>query len=166
LFSSQRLLVAVQVILKARNDCNLFSRLFIACQVRNGDLDVFFQHEHQLYPPSTSDNGTLCFCSKSDLLECFENVFPSSQEKPSMDVLILDGAAIINMLPPGQSNRTFSDYASNVFVPHILSKLNQVKRVDAVWDQYSPDSLKAATHTKRGSEVQCRISSLTVLPRN
>ena len=43
----------------ARNDCNLFSRLFIACQTRSGHLDVFFQHENQLYPSSISDNDTV-----------------------------------------------------------------------------------------------------------
>ena len=35
-----------------RNDCSLFSRLFIASQVRNGNLDEFF--EHQAYPPALS----------------------------------------------------------------------------------------------------------------
>src|SRR5258705_211112 len=37
-----------------KNDCTLFSRLFIASQIRNGDLDEFFRHENQAYPPSLS----------------------------------------------------------------------------------------------------------------
>ena len=34
---------------------SLFSRLFIACQTREGDLENFFAHGNQLNPPSLSD---------------------------------------------------------------------------------------------------------------
>lgn len=34
-----------------RSDANLFGRLYIANQHRDGDLDTFFSHENQLYPP-------------------------------------------------------------------------------------------------------------------
>ena len=37
-----------------KNDCSLFFRLYIASQIRNGDLDDFFQHENQACPPSLS----------------------------------------------------------------------------------------------------------------
>ena len=43
----------------ARSDAALYSRLFIACQNRDGDLDKFFSHENQGAPPSLSDNGNL-----------------------------------------------------------------------------------------------------------
>ena len=43
----------------ARSDAALFSRLFIACQNRNGDLEQFFSHENQGAPPSLSENGNL-----------------------------------------------------------------------------------------------------------
>ena len=43
----------------ARNDAALFSRLFIACQNRDGDLEQFFSHENQAAPPSLSENGIL-----------------------------------------------------------------------------------------------------------
>ena len=33
-----------------KNDCSLFSRLYVASQVRNGNLDEFFEHENQAYP--------------------------------------------------------------------------------------------------------------------
>ena len=35
-----------------KQDCSLFSWLYIASQIRNGDLDEFFKYENQLYPPS------------------------------------------------------------------------------------------------------------------
>lgn len=43
----------------ARSDAALYSRLFIACQNRDGDLDEFFSHENQGSPPSLSENGCL-----------------------------------------------------------------------------------------------------------
>jgi hypothetical protein len=35
-----------------KSDCSLFPRLYIASQTRNGDLDEFFKHENQAYPPA------------------------------------------------------------------------------------------------------------------
>jgi hypothetical protein len=43
----------------ARSDAALYSKLFIACQSRDGDLDQFFSHENQGAPPSLSENGNL-----------------------------------------------------------------------------------------------------------
>ena len=34
-----------------RDDCSLFSRLYISCQTREGDLEEFFRHENQPWPP-------------------------------------------------------------------------------------------------------------------
>ena len=48
----------------ARNDCSLFSRLYIACQTRDGGLDTFFSHENQPNPPSLSDKGSIRFGTK------------------------------------------------------------------------------------------------------
>ena len=42
-----------------KNDCALFSCLYIACQTREGNLEEFFRHENQPYPPSLSQNGCL-----------------------------------------------------------------------------------------------------------
>ena len=51
-----------------KNDCFLFSQLYIGCQTRSGNIDEFFDHENQSAPPSLSDGGKLKFGSKSDLL--------------------------------------------------------------------------------------------------
>ena len=61
---------------------------------------------------------------------------------PRDEVIILDGAAITNMLAPG-GTKTFSDYATQVFLPYITSQLQHAIRVDVVWDEYMPDSLNA-----------------------
>ena len=48
-----------QQLSSARNDCLLFSRLYISCQMREGNLDEFFQHENQSCPPLLSQDGKL-----------------------------------------------------------------------------------------------------------
>ena len=42
-----------------KEHCKLFSRLFIACQSREGNLDEFFPFENQPWPPSLAQSGKL-----------------------------------------------------------------------------------------------------------
>ena len=49
-----------------KTNCTLFSRLYIACQARQCNLDSFFEHENQA---CISDMGQLRQGSKSDLME-------------------------------------------------------------------------------------------------
>lgn len=53
-----------------KNDCSFFSRLYIACQSRSGNLEEFFKHENQPWPPSLSKMGDLRTGSKEDLVKC------------------------------------------------------------------------------------------------
>ena len=53
-----------------RSDCSLFSRLYVASQTRNGNLDEFFAHENQPYPPSLSHAGNLNLGTKSHITQC------------------------------------------------------------------------------------------------
>ena len=156
-----------------KNDCSLFSRLFIASQVRDGDLDGFFAHENQACPPALSDMGKIRLGTKSDLVGCLENLVPPQENataafaaaSPSVEVVIIDGAAIINMLPPG-TTRTFNEYASQVFLPYITSHLQHTNRVDIVWDEYRTDSLKADTRKKRGKGIRRRVEPSSPVPGN
>ena len=43
---------ATQMITSLKSDCALFSRLYIVCRTRDGDLDNFFKHANHAYPPS------------------------------------------------------------------------------------------------------------------
>ena len=56
-----------------KSDCGLFSRLYISCQTRDGDIDNFFSHENQAAPPALSTGGKLCIGVKADLLCCLES---------------------------------------------------------------------------------------------
>ncbi len=94
----------------------------------------------------------------------FSRLYVASQIR-TVQVIILDGAAIINMLRPGTA-KTFQDYATDVFVPYIKSQLQHVTRLDIVWDVYLPESLKADTRSKRGKGVRRRVESSSAIPGN
>ena len=141
--------------LSLKSDCSLFSRLFIASQIRDGHLDDFCAHENQVCPPALSHMGKMRFGTKSDLVGCLEDVIPVRDDaaSPAVDVIILDGAAIVNMLAPGAA-KTFCEYGTHVFLSYISSQLQHASRVDIVWDEYLPESLKADTRNNRGRRIR------------
>ena len=97
--------------------------LYIVSQIRSGDLDQFFQHENQAYPPALSQMGKLRIGTKSDLVGFLEQDLSPT---PIVQVVLLDGAAIVNMLRSGFAN-TFSDYANQVFLPYITATREQTR---------------------------------------
>ena len=151
-----------------KKDSSLFSRLYIACQTRQGDLDEFFKYENQAFPPSLSDQGTLRLPTrKSELTESLEALTTSELSMPKdVDVMVIDGAAAVNMIKPIVTHKTFSDYSHGCFIPYIEAQLAHVKRVDVVWDEYKDDSLKAMTRSKRGPGVRQKVEGKNKLPRN
>ena len=134
-----------------KKSCQLFSQLYIACQVRDGNIDEFFRHENNSYPPSISKNGCLRSGTKSDLVRCLvdSHSIDTEQNDIIVECIILDGAAIANMIKPKNVN-TFQGYADQNFVPHIRSHLQKCKRIDLVWDVYIEHSLKSSARQKRG----------------
>ena len=128
-----------------RQDRSLFSKLYIACQVRDTDLADFFQHENQTYPPSLSIFGDMRFGIKSDLLPCLEDLVPNhdiANYQHDADTVILDGAAIVNMIKPGTCV-TFDEYIA-LIMQYIRNQFKgSVRRVDMVFDVYLDDSLKS-----------------------
>ena len=107
-------------------------------------------------------HGKLRFTTKSDLVECLEKFCTTNGEAPSVDVIIIDGAAIINMIKP-IGVKTFQEYARHVFLPHIKSQLRNVKRIDIIWDVYLEDSLKSTT---RDIRVIGRVVPSNTIPGN
>jgi len=101
-----------------KNDCNLFSRIYVSCQTRSGDLDTFFMHENQASSPSLSMGGKLQLGNKADLLRCLQSEEVQSTTAPSVDAKLLDVAAIVQMLSPG-TTRTFQEYLDQVFSSYI-----------------------------------------------
>lgn len=151
-----------------KSSCDLFARLYISCQARQGNIDEFFQHENQAAPPSLSDMGQLRQGNKADLLKCFEQITTEPQGSPEVQAKVFDGAAVVHLLPP-KGCRTFKDYAENVFVPYIWNQLHCASRVDIVWDRYIPDSLKQQSREHRAHSkplVRQRVQSHSPIPGN
>ena len=150
-----------------KEDCSLFSRLYVSCQIRDGNLEEFFAHENQCFPPSLSHFGKIRHGTKSNLVACIERVkgVQYTTEAPSVDEVMLDGAALINMLVPGLS-KTFQQYSDHVFLPYIRNKAEGVQRVDVVWDRYFSHSLKTTARKRRGKEIRRRVKPDTTIPGN
>lgn len=119
----------------AKSNCNLFARLYIGCQARGGDLNDFFEHENQSFPPSLSYSGDLRPGNKADLLRCFETNHDYVLSEPKISAIVIDGAVLVHLLKPGQA-KTFQEYNENVFLPRIASFIEKADRIDIVWDCY------------------------------
>ncbi|KAG1649787.1 hypothetical protein GQR58_028625 [Nymphon striatum] len=154
-----------QALTTMKGNMELFSRMYIGCQTRDGNLDDFFQHENRAYPPSLSEGGNLRLGSKSDLLNCMEELSKAKSDAPVVTSVILDGAAIVQMMKPG-TTRTFDEYANVIFKPYISSKLQRARRLDLVWDSYVTDSLKSTARAKRGMGVRRRVVGSATTPAN
>jgi len=147
------------------SDRYLFSRLYIASQQRDGDLEEFFKHENQPYPPSLSEFGNLRFGKKSDLISCVNKETPPPPPPGSYDIKVFDGAAIVHALPVS-SVATFSEYAASKFLPFLENHLKSTKRIDVVWDEYRVASLKESAREKRGKGVRRKVAGHVKLPQN
>ena len=139
--------------------------LYIGLQQRDGDPEVFWSHENQIHPPSIFENGKIRFTSKSDLLKCFD--ITEQKELPEIfDSKISDGGSLIPILPTTNASK-FQDFAQNTFIPHLKYELQKVTmRIDIVWDQYWPNSIKSSTRQNRGTGVRTKVSPLTKMPKN
>ena len=156
-----------QKLISVKSDCSLFSRLYISCQNREGNIDEFFEHENHGYPPSISKSGELLLPQKkSELTECLLTLASSQKQIPDVDVVIIDGAVAVNMLKPKSIEKTFAHYAKNSFIPYVQSQLQKAKQVDIVWDEYHKNSLKACTRNNQGNGARRRVQGNNQLPRN
>ena len=151
-----------------RHDSNTFCKLYVASQSRAGNVDDFFAHENNQYPPSVSDCGKLRKAkNKSDILACFEDYIPQLEcesANSAESAPIVDGAALVHMLSPGPA-KTFKDYCTTVLWPHVRRLLQSVQRVDIVFDRYFHNSLKSQTREVRGSGQRINVTPGTLIPK-
>ena len=68
-YTTRKVLTNAKKLEGLKNDVSLFSRLYIANQLREGDMIICFSHENLLYPPSISDQGILISSKKSDIIK-------------------------------------------------------------------------------------------------
>ena len=132
---------------QVKTDVNLFARMYISCQSRERDMEVFFQHENHPWPPiRIADN-------KSDILLKLEPMQLSQTNIPCTDVKIVDGSALVQSLDPAENGRLedFLDYAEKVSLPNIKRKLEMCSRCDIIFDVYVETSLKRHTREARAN---------------
>ena len=156
-----------------KNDVQLFSRMYIACQARDDNLDSFFEHECHSWPPALAEGiGSMRPpMGKADILPCLEGLAPHPQDNPKPDTCIFDGAALVHQLEPTKCNsvvRTFGDYVQKQFLPYTARKLDEeaVMHVDVVWDTYRTDILKEGARLGRGTGTPLHVTENTSVPRN
>ena len=61
---------------------------------------------------------------------------------------------------------TFADYANDVFKPYIERQLKDSTRIDILWGEYIPNSLKASIRTKRGTGTRRKVLPDSKIPGN
>lgn len=106
--------------------------MYIASQPQDGNLEDFFKHENQPYPPCLSEYGALRTPPAKSLL--LRSV-PKVNEIRDFDAVVMDGPAVVNYFKPEDAT-TFSDYAVLKFLPHINYYLQPANRLDIVWETY------------------------------
>ena len=147
-----------------KSDRELFSRLFISCQTRGGDLLNFFKHENQQAPPSLSDFGKQRTADKAKLLPVLEGLV-SEEVQMHTQVTVIEGSVMVHLLPP-MDCKTFEDYAERKVMPYILNVLQDVTRVDVIFDVYQAHSLKSVTRERQGKGRPRRVTGGGDVPGN
>ena len=127
---------------QTEDDCQPFTELFISCQSRECDLYDLFRHESHPFPAALSDGGNLHTCQKSQIAAVLESHVTLPDNEPYADVIIIDGSAVVNILPP-RTSKTFQEYASLDVLPTIRANSIKYERTGIVFDVYRPPSLKA-----------------------
>ena len=127
-----------------KDDCRLFSQLFISRQSRESNLKEFFKHKNQSFPAALTDNGKLHTGQKSKLVNILETVVSPPDTEPKCDAIIIDRSSLGYSLSP-KATKTFEDYAVQDVVPKIQAYSSKYQRTDIVFDNYSNLSLKSET---------------------
>ncbi|KAG7157202.1 hypothetical protein Hamer_G010051, partial [Homarus americanus] len=133
--------------------------------LRDGNLEEFLRHENQACPPALSDGDSIRLCKKGDLLACLGDLYVAQAEAPPATSVGLDGAAVPLMLKPAAA-KNFEEYAQEVFIPYMSTKLQTASRLDLVFDRYVAESLKCTARAKRGQGIRKRVVGSATIPGN
>ena len=151
-----------------KDDCQLFSQLFISCQSRDIDLLEFFSYENQPYPASLSEKGGL-YRNKIRPL----NIDPLlagielPDNLPNTDSLILDGSTFTHTHKPGKV-KMFSEYVKSDMMRAIEKEIldHHCKHLHMVLDRYMVSSLKSYTRSQREKGVRKKVTGTSFTPKN
>lgn len=130
--------------------------MYLSCQAKEGETDVFFEHENYAWPPSQADNNKMRHENKVDLLKCLETPCTTSTIFTWSRYQNIWWCAFLHKLEPngtGTVVKSCQDCYDNVFIPYLFKQLQTVKRVDVVWNSYTTESLKYHTRECCGMEL-------------
>ena len=155
---------------ETKDQLHLISQLFVATQVRGGDMGEFFKHETLVHPPTLTKSGQLHSGEKAEILPRLKSLISDSATTVSMplvDGAVLEGSVLANQLKPGK-NQSFSNYGQEVFLPFIrrYQQRSNTSRVDVVFDTYPLISLKNTTREKRGCGIRRKVAHSSIAPTN
>ena len=94
-----------QKMVALNNDCSLFSRLYIACQARESNLEEFFQARKPAFPTIIVCFWQINKWKKSELIDCLQTA--SQHTEPVVDLKATDGAAAVHIFTPTTACKTF-----------------------------------------------------------
>ena len=72
---------------------------------------------------------------------------------------------VVQMLKPTPV-KNFDEYAQEIFIPYLSTKLQTASRLDLVWDNYIADSPKGSARAKHGKGVRRHVVAAVAIPRN
>ncbi len=113
---------------------------------------------------SLSDFGKIRIGRKSLLLSCLETADNQTIHPNQFDCKILDGVAVVHFLKSNTAI-TFADYSDKIFILFILQQLQDVNRIDIVWDRYFSKSIKGGARDKRGNGIRIKVSAQAKIPK-
>ena len=96
-------------------------------------------------------------------MQCMDKLV-GTEESHNTSVVVFDSAFCVQALTP-QFCKTFMEY-SEIFLPYIKQSIENVQRLDLVWDEYIPNSLKASTRQKRDTGARRRVLPSAMVAQN
>ena len=104
---------------------------------------------------------------KRNMLPCLEDFITVKENVSSLtvEVIIFDGAAIVNMLWSGTA-KTFVNYANDILKSYITSQVQHVTKLDIIWDVYIPQNLKTDTCSMSKMGLRRHVEPSSAVPRN
>ena len=147
-----------------KKDRTQFVQMLISAQAGREINAEVFANENSEYPPSLTRREEMYFGNKSELLNCLEADIQKVTSSPNAGGIVLDGFVILRLLSPAPGS-TFQQYADK-FISYLHDKcVNEVSRVDVVWDVRNDQTVKLA-RASRGSGIRTRVRPMSKIPTN
>ena len=137
----------------------------------DGYPEDFFAHENQACPPAMSQMDQIKLDEKTTwTCGCLEYMIPSIHKRMLL-VLTWKSSSLMEQLSPTcwhlavRRQSLIMQHRFSCRTSHLSYSVQSV-RVDAVWDDYMPDSLKTDTRTKRDICIPRRVDPSSSKPGN